>query len=72
MVDLKKISILSLHLGYGGIERSVISLANMLANNYEVTMPSTIVNAGSYTINIVGIGMIYVTAMKLSPLATMI
>ncbi|MBO5138744.1 MAG: glycosyltransferase [Bacilli bacterium] len=33
---MKKISILSLHLGYGGIEKSIVSLANMLCNNYEV------------------------------------
>ncbi len=33
---MKKISILSLHLGYGGIEQSVASLANMLCEKYEV------------------------------------
>lgn len=33
---MKKISILSLHLGYGGIERSVVSLANLLADTYQV------------------------------------
>lgn len=33
---MKKISILSLHLGYGGIEKSVVSLANMLCDNYKV------------------------------------
>lgn len=33
---MKKVSILSLHLGYGGIEKSISALANMLARNYEV------------------------------------
>lgn len=31
-----KISILSLHLGYGGIERSVVNQANMLCEKYDV------------------------------------
>lgn len=33
---MKKISILSLHLGYGGIEKSVVSLANELCKKYDV------------------------------------
>lgn len=33
---MKKISILSLHLGYGGIEKCVASLANILCQKYEV------------------------------------
>ena len=33
---MKKISILSLHLGYGGIERSVVTLANSLSDKYKV------------------------------------
>jgi N-acetylglucosaminyldiphosphoundecaprenol N-acetyl-beta-D-mannosaminyltransferase len=33
---MKKISILSLHLGYGGIEKSVVSLANVLCTRYDV------------------------------------
>ena len=33
---MKKISILSLHLGYGGIEKSIVSLANVLCSRYEV------------------------------------
>lgn len=33
---MKKISILSLHLGYGGLERSVVTLANLLVENYQV------------------------------------
>lgn len=33
---MKKISILSLHLGYGGIEKSIIALANLLADKYNV------------------------------------
>lgn len=33
---MKKISILSLHLGYGGIEKAVTALANLLCEKYEV------------------------------------
>lgn len=33
---MKKISILALHLGYGGIEKCITSLANILCNDYEV------------------------------------
>ena len=33
---MKKISILSLHLGYGGIEKSIVSLANILCEKYKV------------------------------------
>ncbi len=38
---MKKIAILSLHLGYGGIEKSVSTLANMLVKYYEVEIIST-------------------------------
>ncbi|MBR4618746.1 MAG: glycosyltransferase [Bacilli bacterium] len=37
---MKKVTILSLHLGFGGIEKSVASLANMLIDNYEVEIMS--------------------------------
>jgi len=33
---MKKVSILSLHLGYGGIEKCVVTLANTLCTKYEV------------------------------------
>ena len=33
---MKKISILSLHLGYGGIEKSIVTLANVLSKDYIV------------------------------------
>ena len=33
---MKKVAILSLHLGYGGIEKCVVNLANILCNRYEV------------------------------------
>ena len=33
---MKKVSILSLHLGYGGIEKSIIMLANVLSKKYEL------------------------------------
>lgn len=38
---MKKIAILALHLGYGGIEKSIATLANMLVKNYEVEIVST-------------------------------
>ena len=37
---MKKISILSLHLGYGGIEKSVVALANLLCENHDVEIMS--------------------------------
>lgn len=33
---MKKISILSLHLGFGGIEKSIVALANLLCDKYQV------------------------------------
>ena len=33
---MKKVSILALHLGYGGIEKSIVTLANTLCSRYEV------------------------------------
>lgn len=39
--SMKKVSILSLHLGYGGIEKSVAALANMLCDKYEVEIACT-------------------------------
>ena len=33
---MKKVAILSLHLGFGGIEKAVTSLANMLVDDYDV------------------------------------
>ncbi len=38
---MKKLTIFSLHLGYGGIEQSVVNLANLLANDYKVEIVST-------------------------------
>lgn len=38
---MKKITILALHLGFGGIEKAITSLANALCNDYEVTIVST-------------------------------
>ena len=37
---MKKITVLVLHLGYGGIEKSVTSLVNELVNNYEIEIVS--------------------------------
>ena len=33
---MKKVTILSLHLGYGGIEKSIVALANLLCEKYKV------------------------------------
>ncbi len=38
---MKKISILALHLGYGGIEKCIINLANLICEDYEVEILST-------------------------------
>lgn len=37
---MKKVTILALHLGYGGIENTVAALSNSLADNYEVDIIS--------------------------------
>ena len=33
---MKKITILALHLGYGGIERCIANLTNSIKGNYEI------------------------------------
>ena len=38
---MKKVSILALHLNYGGVEKSIINQANMLCENFEVEMAVT-------------------------------
>lgn len=38
---MKKISILGLHLNYGGVEKSIVSQANMLASDFEVELVIT-------------------------------
>lgn len=38
---MKKIVIFSLHLGYGGIEKCICNLANMLSDSYDVEIIST-------------------------------
>ena len=38
---MKKITILALHLGYGGIEQYISSLCKMLDNDYEIEIIST-------------------------------
>ena len=40
-MSVKKVAILSLHLGYGGIEKSVAALANILCEKYEVEIACT-------------------------------
>ena len=37
---MKKITIISLHLGYGGIEKAVVNLANALSSSYDVKILS--------------------------------
>ena len=38
---MKKVTIFCLHLGYGGVEKSVTNLANLISNDYEVELVST-------------------------------
>lgn len=38
---MKRVTILALHLGYGGIERAITDLANSLVDNYKVEIIST-------------------------------
>lgn len=38
---MKKVTILALHLGYGGIEKSISALANMLCDTYDVEIVSS-------------------------------
>jgi glycosyltransferase involved in cell wall biosynthesis len=38
---MKKITIIALHLGYGGIEKAICSLANMLCDTYQIEIIST-------------------------------
>lgn len=38
---MKKITILALHLGYGGVENAIVTLANLLSTKYEVEIIST-------------------------------
>ncbi|MDD3048729.1 MAG: glycosyltransferase [Bacilli bacterium] len=38
---MKKITILALHLGYGGIEKAIASFCNMLCNEYEINIICT-------------------------------
>lgn len=38
---MKKVAILSLHLGYGGIEKSITALANLLVDKYKVEIITT-------------------------------
>lgn len=38
---MKKITILALHLGYGGIEKCITTLANSICNNFDVEIIST-------------------------------
>ncbi len=38
---MKKLTIVALHLGYGGIEKAISSLANMLCDKYDIEIIST-------------------------------
>ena len=40
VIIMKKVTILALHLGYGGIENAVATLANLLCNKYDVEILS--------------------------------
>lgn len=38
---MKKIAILSLHLGFGGIEKSIVAVANLLCHDYDIEIACT-------------------------------
>ena len=50
---INKISIIVLHLGYGGVENSICSLANILSNYYNVEIISTykLLNSPAFYLN---------------------
>ena len=62
---MKKVSILSLHLGYGGIEKSVCALANILSKKYEVEIACSyrIYDKPIYDLN-KNIKIVYLTDVK--------
>lgn len=62
---MKKVAILGLHLGYGGVEQSIVNLANMLCYNYEVELVITyqVVNQVPYKIN-PKVKVLYLTNLK--------
>jgi len=41
VMKMKKIAILSLHLGYGGVEKSIVALANLLCEKYKIEIICT-------------------------------
>ena len=67
---MKKIAILSLHLGYGGVEKAIVSLANSLAkqNKYEIEIVSIyhLYDKPVFTIN-AKVKIKYLLSPKLSP-----
>lgn len=50
---MKKISILGLHLGYGGVEQAIVNLANILCEDYQVKLVVTykVLEKSPYDIN---------------------
>ena len=50
---MKKVSILALHLSYGGAEKAITDLANVLSDDYNVEIISTykILNKPAYDLN---------------------
>ena len=62
---MKKITILALHLGYGGIESCIVNLANLLVDNYDVKI---FVTYKLYQENIIPIDsrvkIVYLTKLK--------
>lgn len=62
---MKKISILGLHLGYGGVEQAIVNQANMLCEDYEVELVIIykIQNDSAFYIN-PKVKVIYLTDLK--------
>ena len=53
VIDMKKVTILALHLGYGGVENAVSTLANTLSSKYDVEILSVyrLYNEPAYKLN---------------------
>lgn len=62
---MKKISILGLHLGYGGVEQAIANLSNMLCDDYEVELVVTykVIEEIPYNIN-KNVKITYLTNLK--------
>ena len=47
---INKISIIVLHLGFGGVENSICSLANMLCDYYNIEIINRLINKNTHAV----------------------